>query len=35
VAPTRAAGGTVSITQVRFTQTVVVDRLDERAESTP
>jgi len=35
VAPTRAAGGTVSITQVRLTQTVVVGPLDERAESTP
>ena len=34
-APTRAAGGTMSITQVRITQTVVVDRLGERAESTP
>ncbi len=34
-APTRAAGGTVSITQVRITQTVVVDGLGERAESTP
>jgi anti-sigma factor RsiW len=33
--PTRAAGGTMSITQVRLSQTVVVDRLGERAESTP
>ncbi|MFL6152973.1 MAG: anti-sigma factor family protein [Ornithinibacter sp.] len=35
VAPTRADGGTMSITQVRLTRTVVVDRLGERAESTP
>ena len=34
-APTRAAAAPVSITAVRLTRTVVVDRLDERAESTP
>ena len=34
-APTRAASAPVSISQVRLTQTVVVGRVGERAESTP